>query len=499
MANKRFKTGKNKTMKKNSRKAKKAFSPFSRFSRTQLLLFALVFAGIGGFLLWQTFAASNIVLKAENLDTVRSPGTTKVTETGRGKRSVQVMEVTGGETSRATISKPVAAGKYTACFWGVAQKGSPSGEFSSKEFLTRNGTEPVDADPQPYTATSSTEYKSLACMKDFTHQVGDSNTLAFYITNTVANSVLRVSFVILTTDTPTPPPPPPPPPPPTPTPAGDKPNAGNTGPRITLTRTLSSSDAIAELRRTGKLSGVRITGGLQLNGSDGKGWVIEDSRIEANGASYAVQSYTSTGFSGSKAERPILRYVEIVGSAGNGTGRSSATVYGSSIVLDHADIYGSDDGVKATGNIDVLNSWIHDNDHPEGAHCDGIQIRSGTDILIKGSRIDAYVAYSSDGSTTPDGSPCSGGLQTGSVIGNIQARWENNWFAGGHYTIRGWASRDAAYTINYVFRNNKWMRNGTSVKLNRTNLIPHTYGPITGSLGDFDNSNVWEDTGEPVR
>jgi hypothetical protein len=292
--------------------------------------------------------------------------------------------------------------------------------------------------------------------------------------------------------------PPSPQPSPSPSPSlssAARPGATNTGPRVPLTRTLTSGEALAELRATKRLSGVRIVGGLRLSGSDGRGWVIEDSRIEANGALYGVHGYQSlAGFTGTTAERPILRYVEIVGSAGTRSGRSSASVYGSDMIIDHADIFGSDDGIKATNRIDILFSWIHDNDHPTGAHCDGIQIREGTNIFVKGTRIDAYVGYSSDGSTSLGG-PCSGGLQTGSVTGPIQARWEGNWFAGGRFTIRG--GEDA--NVRYFFRNNKWMQYGTSVVLGRSDLAPNQYGPTADDLGDFDASNVWEHTGKPVR
>lgn len=284
---------------------------------------------------------------------------------------------------------------------------------------------------------------------------------------------------------------------PTPTPPRGlvKPNASNTGPRYSLTRTLTPDQALAELRNKGKLSRVKISGSLRLAGSDGRNWVIEDSVIVTT-RNYGIQAYNSIGsFTGSKAERPIFRYVEIIGRAAASGGRCSAVVYGSDIVLQHADLYGCDDGIKASHRVDVISSWLHDNDHPSGAHCDAIQIRSGTDILIRGSRLDAYVGYSSDGSQVPSGSTCSGGLQTGSVSGPISARWENNWFAGGHYTIRG--SSDAR--VNYVFRGNKWMSHGTSVALGLSNLQPNRFGPITGGLGDFDSSNVWEDTGQPVR
>lgn len=278
-----------------------------------------------------------------------------------------------------------------------------------------------------------------------------------------------------------------------------KPDASNTGPRMSATRTLSPSQALSELRRTGRLSGVTINGSLQLSGSDGRNWIIEDSVILTTG-NYGIQSYISLdSFTGTKAERPVFRYVEIRGSAAIDGSSCSAVVYGRDIVLQNADIYGCDDGVKASHRVSIISSWLHDNDHPSGAHCDSLQIRSGTDILVRGSRFDAYVGYSSDGSQTPSGSTCSGGLQTGSVTNTISARFENNWFAGGHYTIRGWASRDSEHTISYVFRNNKWMRYGTSVRLGLTNLPANRYGATTGSLGAFDSSNVWEDTGQPVR
>jgi hypothetical protein len=302
---------------------------------------------------------------------------------------------------------------------------------------------------------------------------------AVALSDTAASNGSAVKFAALPTGTP------------------PKPDATNTGPRIPLTRSLTPDQALAELRTTKKLSGVRITGGMKFSGSDGRGWVIEDSRIEGS-SNYGVQSYVSlTAFTGTQAERPVLRYVEIIGAAGLGTGRSAAVIYGSDLVLENADIYGADDGIKSTGRMDIVSSWMHDNDHPSGAHCDAIQIRSGLDINVRYSRIDAYVGYSSDGSQVPDGTTCSGGLQTGSVTGDISGVWEHNWFAGGHYTIRGAGLRDAAYNVDYVFRNNRFLRSGTSVTLGLTNLPPHLYGPTYGSLGVWEN-NVWDDTGQLV-
>lgn len=283
---------------------------------------------------------------------------------------------------------------------------------------------------------------------------------------------------------------------------GGMPTAATVGPRNAPTRTLTSAQALAELRNTGRLSRVTITGTFGLSGSDGTGWVIEDCRIE--GGTYGVRGYTSGGaFTGTQAQRPVFRYCEIVGHAvhGNSDGGSSACIYGDDMIFEHADIYGCIDSIKASDRFEIYNSWAHDNDHPSGAHSDAVQIVSGQNNIFRGNRFESYVGYSSDGSSTPDGSTGSGLLQTGNVSGDISAVWENNWFAGGHYTIRGPGDRDAEYTVRYTFRNNRWLRNGTSVRLGLTNLPPNRYGPTYGDLttNTIWENNVWDDTNEPVR
>lgn len=283
------------------------------------------------------------------------------------------------------------------------------------------------------------------------------------------------------------------------TPPGSvKPDASNTGPRFTLTRTLTADQALAELRATGRISRALVHGPIVLRPGDGRDWVIEDSRIEANGAAYVLRAFADFGAFTGPGAFPIFRYVEFVGGAATGQSRCSSALYVSHVVIEHSDVYGCEDGVKTTGNTTLRRSWFHDNDHPDGAHCDGIQIRSGTGILIEDNRFDAYIGYSSDGSALgARGDTCSGGLQTGSVIGTINARFTHNWWAGGHYTFRGWADRDLGYSITYVSRDNIWMRQGTSVAIGRTDLPPNRYGPVTGYLGDFDSSNRWED-GAPL-
>lgn len=278
------------------------------------------------------------------------------------------------------------------------------------------------------------------------------------------------------------------------------PIAATVGPRTAPNRVLTSTQALSELRSTGYLSRVTITGTFGLAGSDGLNWVIEDCRFEGGGT-YAIRGYTSGGaFTGTQTQRPLFRYCEVVGAAAHsgGTGSSSACIYGNDMIFDHVDVYGSADGIKAGSRFEARRSWIHDMDHPSGAHCDAVQITSGTDSVFIGNRFDAYIGYSSDGSQMPVGDTGNAVLQTGSVTNNISALWEYNWFAGGHYTIR---SAGADVRVNYTFRNNRFLRYGTSVALGLTNLPPNRYGPIYGGVATNEvwENNVWDDTEEVVN
>ncbi|HMQ09064.1 MAG TPA: fibronectin type III domain-containing protein [Candidatus Nanoperiomorbaceae bacterium] len=277
------------------------------------------------------------------------------------------------------------------------------------------------------------------------------------------------------------------------------PTATTVGLRLVPNRTLSATQALNELRENGTLSRVTVTGTFGLSGSDGINWVIEDCRFEG-GNSYAIRGYTSGGaFTGSLTQRPVFRYCEVVGRAAHsdGANNSSACIYGDDMIFDHTDIYGGVDGIKARNRLEVRSSWVHDLDRPSGAHCDAVQIVSGVGSVFVGSRFDAYIGYCSDGSSVPSGDTASGMLQTGSVTGDISALWEHNWFAGGHYTVRG-AGSDSR--VEYTFRNNHFMRFGTSVILGIANLPPNRYGATYGGVttDEIWENNVWDDTEEPV-
>lgn len=277
------------------------------------------------------------------------------------------------------------------------------------------------------------------------------------------------------------------------------PTLATVGARSSPNRILTAAEALDELRNTGHLSQVTVTGMFALSGSDGTNWVIEDCQFQG-GSTYAIRGYTSGGtFTGTQAQRPIFRYCDILGRAAYGSGNTSsgACIYGHDMIFEHANIYGGQDGVKAGHRLDMRYSWVHDLDHPAGAHCDAVQIVSGTNSVFIGNRFDAYVGYSSDGSLTPTGDTGNSVLQTGSVTGDISALWNHNWFAGGHYTVRG-AGNDVR--VEYTFTNNRFLRYGTSVALQLSNLPPNRYGSTYGGVTEYEvwQNNVWDDTEELI-
>lgn len=257
---------------------------------------------------------------------------------------------------------------------------------------------------------------------------------------------------------------------------GPKPDASNTGPRFTIERTLTSSEALAELRATGELSRVRITGTLTLDGADGVGWVISDSILEPRDSWYGVRAYTNEPFTGSPSERPRFEHVEVRGAGATGHSNSSASFYGNDTIWRWSELYGDVDLFKVRHRVLIENTYAHDTYYPEGAHSDVVQIRSGVGSRFRCNNFVATVGYG-----TNVGGNANAVLQTGSVIGSIESEWHHNWVTGGHYTIR---VGDCDSNVDYWFSGNRHGR-------------VFTYGPVAGcSDGKTAGDNVWDDTGE---
>jgi len=264
-----------------------------------------------------------------------------------------------------------------------------------------------------------------------------------------------------------------------------KPSEVDTGARQSTTRSMTGGQALdaalaAPVEADGKryLRRVRITTGMKFNKVTHSGIVFEDCVIDTGESLYGINAFLFTGI-----EPPVwpeFRYCEI-------TGGRSATIAGGYIRLLRCNVHRGTDTIKIFTGMEIYASYAHDTWYTPGAHCDLVQIEQGAaNTLIHWSNFEAWNAMDS---------PAGGGgtsnavLQTGSVNGDIgPVDWFDNWFDGGHYTIRG-TTPDDPFACIYTFRRNKHGRG-------------YQYGPLRAMTGrpdiDYDTSNVWADTGLPV-
>lgn len=265
-----------------------------------------------------------------------------------------------------------------------------------------------------------------------------------------------------------------------------RPDETNTGPRQSVTQTWSTSQAINWLNSSASLESdgwryirrTRIQGTLRLAHLEQRRVIFEDCIIE--GGLYAIEGYGIEDLPGT--ELPEFRFCEI-------TGGSSSCVRDGGLRLLRCNLHRGVDIIKTNGaGSEYYACYMHDTRHDDGAHCDVIQIRSRSEgLLIHWNNLVGVNALESQ---SAGGQTANAVLQTGKVSSNIgPVTWRNNWVDGGHYTIRvGNATDLDGYSRQYVFRDNRWGRN-------------NRYGPVYSGVQtglDWDNSNVWDDTGEPV-
>lgn len=253
------------------------------------------------------------------------------------------------------------------------------------------------------------------------------------------------------------------------------------GPRQTPSSTISSSAAEDRIRDTGLLEDVKVNGMLDLSDVT-RAYTIRDVVVDAKGGRYGIRTRVGS----SEANRPpegrqVIEHTEVYGA-------SSAGLYVAHVTVRHADVWGNIDNVKSGDDVELYASWLHDQSWTDGAHADAIQIQWGQDQLIHWNVIDAR--YGSRGGPRA-GQNSNAGIQMGSMNSNASAQVHNNWFNGGHYTVR--IGTSDAPLIDFQYRHNKFGRD-------------FTYGPVTGDRNDsttyggvrFDRSNVWADNGQSV-
>lgn len=164
----------------------------------------------------------------------------------------------------------------------------------------------------------------------------------------------------------------------------------------------------------------------------------------------------------------------------DGQGRGDAAIAFGRYTLRRVHIYNVPEGPRvAGGNVTIENSLIHRMVQVGDNHTDVVQVVSGSNIVLRGN---ALIAANPE-----EGIQGNAAFMYGEDDGPVtDCLVEGNYLDGGNYTVNGGgSSTDGA---ECTFRDNV---------LGRDNR----YGPVAniGPGSDWDASNVWVETHEPVR
>lgn len=229
-----------------------------------------------------------------------------------------------------------------------------------------------------------------------------------------------------------------------------------------------------------------------------EGTVLENSEsitIDQDGA--VVEGLEITGTVTVKADDVIIRNTRILNTGHfpvrvdggrnlliedseiDGRGRGDAAVAFGRYTLRRVHIYNVAEGPRvAGGNVTIEDSLIHRMIQEGDNHTDVVQVVSGRNIVLRGNALEAY---------NPDEDILSNasfmfGEDNGPVA---DCEVTGNYLDGGNYTVNGGGAGTTGAAC--TFRNNVLGNN-------------HRYGAVAnlGPKVDWDGSNVWLETGDPV-
>lgn len=154
----------------------------------------------------------------------------------------------------------------------------------------------------------------------------------------------------------------------------------------------------------------------------------------------------------------------------------SAGILGSNFTASRLEIRNSGaDAIKASNNYTIEDSWFHSLGYLESAHADGIQMRQGSNAVIRGNHFD--MPYNVEGYRN---SQCMI-IQTGDgPIDNVLI--EGNWLNGGNYCVQIRDVKKAGFgaPTNVTLINNQF---GTD----------YQFGPIISDTDDMvEYGNVYD-------
>lgn len=245
-------------------------------------------------------------------------------------------------------------------------------------------------------------------------------------------------------------------------------DASNTG--VPVGTVLAPSSSVVVTTDGTVLDAKDITGSVSIKANN---VTIRRSIItqNADSKSYPIRVYS--GFSGL-----VVEDTTIIGS-----GAASVGICCNSFTLRRVDLSNTIDGVRADGRVTIEQSYIHHLARLPGSHNDTIQTLKGSDIVIRDNTLSPYNTMTEDSMNAAY--IISAGVSGGPVD---RVTFTGNYLNGGNYTVYMGAGGDHPVT-NVTVAGNTWGRD-------------FRYGPVTALTSDADwdrATNVWEDTGLPVR
>lgn len=246
---------------------------------------------------------------------------------------------------------------------------------------------------------------------------------------------------------------------------GEKPGEHNTGPTDT--------------------TNMITTGGMTITQP---GTVIENriitGTINVKADNVTIRNFILDGSNASYGIRCDYGYQNILIEHGEIRNCSSAGIYGRNFTARCLEIHEMGaDGLKARGNTLIEGCWIHHLGKNPGAHADGNQTRSGSNITMRGNFFDMPknigAPYKSNAASINQ-------AEAGPISNLVM---ENNWLNGGNYTVYFEAEAQHGYsTTNCSLINNRFGRDYSFGVL-------RVHGNVSG-LQVY--GNVWDDTGEEM-
>lgn len=247
--------------------------------------------------------------------------------------------------------------------------------------------------------------------------------------------------------------------PPAPEPdTGDFPNANTTG--VPDGVELERSGSITVTEDGTVIDAVDVHGTIKVEAND---VTIKRSRI-VSGGRYPI--FLEPGYTGLLVEDTEI----------DGNGQSSVAILYRGYTLRRVNIHGVDDGPRIEGdNVLIEESYIHHLHRVEGGHHDVLQMRQGSNVVVRNNNLQAYNPDTDD--------PMNAAIQFGSALGPIDdVLFEGNLMNGGNVTVNGGGLTGGTVT----FRHNRFGRD-------------FRYGVLSDGPGlVWESSNVFDDNGEPA-